>query len=124
MVMSRVASWQPTFPDPSPRHWVCFTALAEGVDIVSDEPLKPDERAWLRRWLESHEPREADVEASYVYLGLATAWAAGAADGKVSPESVIGVGSGSDFGEPPGATLSTVGEIWNRTILTLQRDLP
>lgn len=118
--MSPMGSWRPKFPDPSARHWICFSALGDGVEVISDQPIGPDERAWLRRWLESHTPGEAEVEASYVYLGLAPAWSAHVPDGQVSSDAVIGVGSGSDFGEPPGAVSSTVGVIWGSAIEVLQ----
>jgi hypothetical protein len=120
--MYPVDSWQPTFPDPQPRHWVCFTALPESVWVSSDRPLVRDERDWLCRWLEAHTPRDADVGASYVYLGMATDWTQIPPDGRVSSDAVIGVGSGSDFGEPPGAVESTVGEIWSAAIEELCRE--
>jgi hypothetical protein len=119
--MSLVADWRPTFPEPAPPHWVCFTALVAGVRVISDEPLGGEGRTWLRQWLESHTPDEFDVEASYVYLGLALDWSAQAPDGQVSPDSVTGVGSGSDFGAPPGAVSSTVGDIWRSAIEVLGR---
>lgn len=118
--MCPVGSWQPTFPDPVPSHWVCFTALPKAVSVSSDVPLGPDERAWLIRWLEAHVPREADVEASYVYFGMAADWSTRPPNGRVSADSVIGVGSGSDFGEPPGAVPSTVGRIWGDAITALR----
>jgi hypothetical protein len=122
MGTSPVDSWQPKFPEPQPRHWVCFTALPDEVSILSDRPLGSDEREWLRRWLEAHIPREADAEASYVYLGMATDWVSAPPNGRVSPDAVIGVGSGSDFGEPPGAVASTVGRIWDGAIEELSAE--
>jgi hypothetical protein len=119
--MSPAGSWRPTFPGPSPRHWVCFAAVPSAVSMWSDIPLRPVQRTWLVRWLEAHSPREAEVEASYVYLGLAPDWWTHQPDGRVSPSAVIGVGAGSDFGEPPGAVDSTVGEIWAGAIEVLKR---
>jgi hypothetical protein len=122
MDMSRVASWRPTFPEPAPAHWVCFVGTGDSVRVASDTPLGSVEREWLGQWLSAHQPREAEVEASYVYLGLARDWRSQKPDGQESDDAVVGVGSGIGFGEPPDASESTIGDLWQMSIVELQRD--
>lgn len=120
--MSQVGSWRPTFPDPQPDHWLCVVAAgSDQVEILSDVTLDHRQREWLRRWLERHDPREPDAEASYVYLGLAHDWSTGNPDGVVATRAITGFGWGIAFGEPEGATPSTVGEILRRGAETLAR---
>lgn len=112
MAMSPVDSWQPTFPDPQPAHWICVASAGPGeVRVLSDVTLNREQRAWIARWLENHEPRDPDSEASYIYMGLAPDWSGQSPDGVPRPEGVTGLGWGLDFGEPPGARASTVAEI-------------
>lgn len=92
------------------------------MSISSDVPLGPAERSWLSRWLSAHKQGEPEVEASYVYLGMARDWSNGPPNGRISPEAVIGAGSGIGFGEPPGAIESTVGTIWRGSIDALRRE--
>jgi hypothetical protein len=110
--MSQVDSWQPTFPDPQPAHWLCVAAAGpDEVRILSDLALDDAQREWLARWLETHNPREPDAEASYVYVGLAPDWSSRSPDGVAAPDAVTGLGWGIGFGEPGGAVPSTVAKI-------------
>jgi hypothetical protein len=110
--MSQVASWRPKFPDPQPSHWLAVVATgADQATIVSDVGLDESQREWLARWLQAHNPREPEAEASYIYIGLGPNWSSHTADGMAAPDSVTGVGWGIGFGEPEGASRSTVEEI-------------
>jgi hypothetical protein len=112
MAMSQAGSWRPTFPDPQPAHWICLASAGSGeVRVLSDLSLNREQRDWIARWLDNHDPREPDSDASYIYLGLAREWLRQSPDGTARPEGVTGLGWGLDFDEPPGARPSTVAEI-------------
>lgn len=111
--------WRPVFPDPGPAHWIAFVAINDGLLLLSDAELDSRGRAWLSRWLSAHLPREPDVEASYVYLGLGSEWSKFSPDGLVSSSGVTGIGSGVGFGEPPGASPSRVSAIVRQAIVEL-----
>ncbi|MFT4295545.1 MAG: hypothetical protein QM582_09045 [Micropruina sp.] len=108
----RVGKWSPVFGDLTPPHWVALVCKGQSCDILSDYPLSNQEVEQLADWLVLHAPREADSEASYVYMGLADHWAPLLPDGQCSPHGVTGVGAGIEVGEPPGATASTEGRIY------------
>lgn len=106
------AEWSPTFPEPRPPHWVALVAGPTGIGLLSDCPISRHERVWLREWLATFlAVRPDELEASYVYLGLAHDWSSHPADGKRSSAGVTGVGSGIDLGAPPGSVPSTTVKI-------------
>jgi hypothetical protein len=120
--MSPAGNWQPTFPEPRPAHWICVaSAGSREARVLSDLTLNDQQRAWIARWLESHNPREPDAETSYIYLGLAPASTGQSPDGMPHPEAVTGLGWGLDFGEPPDARPSTVAEIIRSARASLTR---
>jgi hypothetical protein len=87
------------------------TTGPEEATIVSDVRLDDVQREWLARWLQAHKPREPDVEASHFYVGLAPNWSSHSPDGVAAPDAVTGLGCGIGFGEPDGASPSTIEEI-------------
>lgn len=106
------AAWTPTFPpETCPETWVAFVHVGQGVEMLSAAPLDADDRRWLATWLSHHDLRDPDGTASYVYLGLGVDWQEQPPDGSRTPRGVTGVGSGIDFGEPPGAEPARFAEI-------------
>ena len=117
-----VVDWRPVFPDSEPPAWVAFVARADdSVGILSNAELPAASRRWLAEWLWHYAPRQPDLPASYVYLALGDAQPSGVPDGKTTANGVRGTGSGASFGEPPGASASTVAEILRRAISGLER---
>jgi hypothetical protein len=105
-------AWTPTFsPEIHPETWVAFARLSQGVEMLSSEPLDPDDRRWLATWLSHHELRDPDGTASYVYLGLGAGWREQPPGGSRTPRGGTGVGSGIGFAEPPGAEPAHIAEI-------------
>lgn len=105
-------AWTPTFPpEIRPETWIAFVHVGQGVEMLSAAPLDPDDRRWLATWLSQHEVREPDRTASYVYLGLGVDWREQPPDGSRTPRGGTGLGSGIDFGEPPGAEPAHIAEI-------------
>jgi hypothetical protein len=105
------ADWSPVFPGDPPAHWFAIASTGNAVVIISDLNLDSWDRAWLASWLSAYALPRPELEASYVYMGLAATWSATAPDGSTCIQGVIGFGSGDGFGEPAGAVQSTVAEI-------------
>lgn len=115
--------WKPVFPEPAPEHWLALVFYAdETTGVLSDLTLSASDRAWLSTWLSSHSPRDPEGEASYVFLGIGSPdFVSQPADGMKNPKAITGTGSGMEVAEPPGATASTIGRIYQVASATLMR---
>jgi len=121
MGMSRMGKWEPVFPGEAPPVWVAFVSRPGGrLDMASSHMLQPKTQRWLADWLKHYVPAQPEASASYVYLALGSPNPPGKPNGMKAASGVRGVGSGQDYGEPPGAQLSTVAAIVKGAIELLQ----